>query len=1069
MKLKKLTVMGLRSYTAPCTIDFTDRHLFAIFGDTGDGKSSLPEAIIYSLFGTCSWSKSAQELISRGAPSMHTSLEFEVDDQSWIVRRIEYADPEKRPEAVLEPLSGNTASMRVDHKKAVNEAITDLLGMDRDGFIATFMPRQGDFNALLRSTPAVQARILRHVFGISSLERVRDTAETRLKRLEEQIDKAREARGDLGKDPRAAADQAALDVERTGGVARSRRERLNALREARELAAERHRHKRDVDKATQLLRSRAVPDAGTTLVSLTHMKSELDEEAAAQNSTEHELNLKLDAAQSALSACEQAGDTLPSLHGVFAVLSRLPDRAASLSAVQQRQEQEQEQHAEHQRELDEAQQALAEGEPAFAELAAAAARSKDLAAEARTWTEEVKDGVREALQEATSASVQMQSYQAALKATEEHRQRCSAAVDTREELSSALEAAQDHLAAVHRKEAAHTAGSGLTPGDDCTVCARSLPDGFTPPAPLDGKELGRAKRAATKYGKLVEGAVVAEAQAAGALNATEATSLKHHRAHLAAMQATEAALLRVRERADAARATCSPAAAVALESLHGQTKARAHLLAEGNPASRQQITRMVSALVQPLLDAEGEARTAHTDAEAALAAAQAEREAAKAEIKRRRGRLRRESKRLDGLVLECDTELQTLLTDIAGLPSSLRPAQPDPNALPAPHDIAAAIDTTRRRLEQLEKTTQQRDDTRQALAEHAANRQALDERRRHTIEVPARRLVKQLERWADAADDAADLVGDETATLPAAPNGTDLAAVDSYRLSVVSLDRRLTETLSREAEQACAEVLAFEKELVRQGAGPEDANDSAPGFFVPSQGDLLDPSILKPLVNKTDHAHSAYERAKDDQRIARSRIPRAEALDAALMAGKRQAEHWRIVRKLLTEGKFIGYLVKQRTQTLLSHASRNLQEISGGSYAFTEAFEIVDCATHLARNPQTLSGGESFQASLALAMALVELNSRSRGHRRLKTLFLDEGFGSLDAEHLDLALAFLGRRIAPDTTIAIISHMYPVADEVDDILHVMKPAATGSTARWLSPEERTSIVYDGLQKMLHYR
>ncbi|MEV7085606.1 SMC family ATPase [Streptomyces sp. NPDC093085] len=547
MRLRKLTLMGVRSYTGPCTIGFADKRLFAILGNTGEGKSSIPEAIIFALFGTCSWSKSAQGLISKGAHSMHASLEFEVDGQPWNVRRVEYADTAKRPKAVLEPLPGNTKSMRVDYKKAVNEAITDLLGVDRDGFIATFMPRQGDFDALLRATPAVRTGILRHVFGISSLERVRDHAETRLKRLEDQITNARAARGNLGKDPRAAADQAVLDVERTRGIAHSRRARLDALREAQNRAAEHHRHKRDVDKATQLLCKRAVPDAGATLLALTRTKHELDEEAASQDATEGELNLQLDAAQSTLDACEQAGDTLPSLHGAFAVLSRLPDRAAGLNTLRQRREQEQQQHAEHEQEHEQARQALAEHRTAIAELAEAAARGKDLAAQARTRTEHIKDAVQEALQEANSAATHLQSHQATLKAVEEHRQRCTALADTREELNSALTAAQDHLAAAQRGEAAHTAGSGLAPGEDCTVCARPLPDGFTPPAPLDAKALSRAKRAATKYGKAVRDAVVAEGREVGELKAAEETAHKHHRAHLAATQRTTTALLRVRE------------------------------------------------------------------------------------------------------------------------------------------------------------------------------------------------------------------------------------------------------------------------------------------------------------------------------------------------------------------------------------------------------------------------------------------------------------------------------------------------------------------------------------------
>ncbi|MBB4161645.1 SMC family ATPase [Streptomyces cinereoruber subsp. cinereoruber] len=1056
----------MRSYTHVVTIDFTGKGLLAVLGDTGEGKSTIREAIVFALFGTSSWASSAAGLISRGVASMHVSLEFELGDRLYSVRRIEYEDPDKRPRAVLERVSPDAESMRVDNKKQVNKAIVGLLGMERDGFIATFMPRQGDYAVLLQATPAVRTGILRHLFGITSLEHVRDNAKTRLDRLEPQIFQARAARGDLGKDPRATAERAALDVERTRKTAHSRGERLSVLREAQTRTAGRCRHLRDVEKAAQLLKGRAVPDAGATLASLLLTDRELDGEIAAKDAAGRELILQLDTAQSALAACAQEGDTLPVLHGAFAVLSRMPDRMASLDTLQQRWEQEQQQHAENQREHAQARQALADRAMANAELAEAAAGARIFADQAGALRERLQEAVREALQEAASVATQLQLHQAALKAVEEHRQRCSALEDTREELSSALAAAREHRAAAERGEAAHTAGSGLAPGEDCTVCARPLPDGFTPPAPLDGKALGRAKRAAVKSGKAVEEAVVAEAQAVGELKAAQETVGKCRSAHQVAVQRTRTALLGVRELAGALKAGCSPATAAVLDALHGQAKTEADVLSQGEPVSRQRITLRVSTLVQPLLDAESEARSGHTSTEAALAAAQAEHDAAKTELKRQRGRLQREGKRVEGLGQQYDSELQAMLAEIAGLPASVRPAQTGPDALPALDGITAAVNAAGLRLEQLEKITQERDGIRQALAVHTASRQALDERRRRSVETPARQLVKQLERWADAAQDAAGLVEGESVTLPAAPDGADLAAVESYRLSLESRGRDLAEALRQEAQQARDEVLAFEKELVRQGAEPENAMDAAPGFYVPSQGDLLDPSVLKPLINKTDQAHAAYERAKDDLRIARSRIPHADALDAAIKAGEQQAELWRSVRKLLTDGKFIGHLVEQRTHALLHHASRNLEQISGGSYAFTGSFEIVDCAIGHARDPRTLSGGESFQASLALALALVEMNSRSRGQGRLKTLFLDEGFGSLDAENLDQALSVLSRKMAPDATVVVISHMYPVADVIDDILHITK-SATGSTATWLSPEERTRIIHDGLQRMLH--
>ena len=110
--------------------------------------------------------------------------------------------------------------------------------------------------------------------------------------------------------------------------------------------------------------------------------------------------------------------------------------------------------------------------------------------------------------------------------------------------------------------------------------------------------------------------------------------------------------------------------------------------------------------------------------------------------------------------------------------------------------------------------------------------------------------------------------------------------------------------------------------------------------------------------------------------------------------------------------------------------------MSGGRYGFSEDFQIVDRTSGQPRSPKTLSGGETFQASLALALGLVELAGRSGG--RLSSLFLDEGFGTLDANALDEALEELERRAAAGRVIGVISHLRSVADRIEHVLRVDK-------------------------------
>jgi Family of unknown function (DUF5954)/Putative exonuclease SbcCD, C subunit len=101
------------------------------------------------------------------------------------------------------------------------------------------------------------------------------------------------------------------------------------------------------------------------------------------------------------------------------------------------------------------------------------------------------------------------------------------------------------------------------------------------------------------------------------------------------------------------------------------------------------------------------------------------------------------------------------------------------------------------------------------------------------------------------------------------------------------------------------------------------------------------------------------------------------------------------------------------------------------------------------RSPRTLSGGETFLASLALALALVELHSRTGA--RLGALFLDEGFGLLDVDTLATALTVPPAETGEGKLVAVISHLYVVAEAVEDVIWVERHPE-GSVANWLSED-----------------
>jgi exonuclease SbcC len=92
--------------------------------------------------------------------------------------------------------------------------------------------------------------------------------------------------------------------------------------------------------------------------------------------------------------------------------------------------------------------------------------------------------------------------------------------------------------------------------------------------------------------------------------------------------------------------------------------------------------------------------------------------------------------------------------------------------------------------------------------------------------------------------------------------------------------------------------------------------------------------------------------------------------------------------------------------------------------------EVLDAYTGHARPVQSLSGGETFLASLALALGLAEVVTARAGGIRLDTLFIDEGFGSLDADSLEIAMRTLDELRQGGRVIGVISHVETMKDQL---------------------------------------
>jgi exonuclease SbcC len=108
---------------------------------------------------------------------------------------------------------------------------------------------------------------------------------------------------------------------------------------------------------------------------------------------------------------------------------------------------------------------------------------------------------------------------------------------------------------------------------------------------------------------------------------------------------------------------------------------------------------------------------------------------------------------------------------------------------------------------------------------------------------------------------------------------------------------------------------------------------------------------------------------------------------------------------------------------------------------------VLDEHTGRPRPVASLSGGETFLASLALALGLAEVVSAEAGGVRLDTLFVDEGFGSLDRRTLDTAMETLDSLRAGGRTVGLISHVEAMQEDIPAGLHVERLADGSSEVR----------------------
>lgn len=157
---------------------------------------------------------------------------------------------------------------------------------------------------------------------------------------------------------------------------------------------------------------------------------------------------------------------------------------------------------------------------------------------------------------------------------------------------------------------------------------------------------------------------------------------------------------------------------------------------------------------------------------------------------------------------------------------------------------------------------------------------------------------------------------------------------------------------------------------------------------------------------------------------------------------------------------FQRFVLAAQLDEVLEQASRRLFDMSRGQFTLKRSraiddkrksggleLEVDDSFTGTARPTSSLSGGEGFQASLALALGLADVVQMHLGGVRLDAIFVDEGFGTLDSEALDASMKILSELQAGGRLVGIISHVPELKDQIARRLRVRK-GPEGSAIDW---------------------
>ena len=205
---------------------------------------------------------------------------------------------------------------------------------------------------------------------------------------------------------------------------------------------------------------------------------------------------------------------------------------------------------------------------------------------------------------------------------------------------------------------------------------------------------------------------------------------------------------------------------------------------------------------------------------------------------------------------------------------------------------------------------------------------------------------------------------------------------------------------------------------------------------------------LSALVGQIDDAHTHFKTAVAELDHVRAEVAPYQRLVNIVNGGSLN----------LSSTPLSSWVLVSRLNEVLDATNPRLSAFSGGRYQLICRPEdgtrskksglglaIHDLETDHIRKTQTLSGGETFYTSLALALGLVDIVTAESGGTEIKSMFIDEGFGSLDSDTRDVVMHHLHALRQSGRTVGVISHVEEMSKQISDQIHV-RPKANGGSS-----------------------